>query len=86
MPVLVGEVESPLMLHVGLIPRNTDSHGDGDVLRARSNDSEAAAEDEQLAVGDLDSIGHQNDRSKGRGAKAQIWLIHSITLRRFCGV
>jgi hypothetical protein len=75
-PVLIGEIESPLMFHVGLVPWHADPNSDGDVLRPRSNDTKTAAENEQLAIGDLHGIGHQNDGPECRRVKRQIRLLH----------
>lgn len=77
-PVFVGQIESPLMFHVGLIPRDADADGDRDLLWSRADDPEPTAQDEQLAVVDLDSIGHQDDRSKRGRVEHEVGLIHEV--------
>jgi hypothetical protein len=74
--VFVGEVEAPLVFDIRLIPRHTDSNSDRNLLRTWTDDAQPAAENEELAVGDLHSIGHKHDGSKHRRIERQVWLVH----------
>lgn len=76
--VLVGQIESPLMFDVRLIPGNADSYGDRNLLWARSNDTQAATEDEEFAVVDLHGIRHQDDGAKCGRVEHEVRLIHCV--------
>lgn len=74
--VFVGQVETPLVFDVCLVPRHTDSHSHGDLLRTRSDDSQATTKNEQLSVIHLHGVGHQDDRSKCWRVEDEVRLIH----------
>ena len=78
MSVLVGEIETPLMFDVCLIPRDANSHGDRDLLRARSDHTEPATENEQLAVVHLHRISHQDDCSERWRVEHEVRLVHCL--------
>lgn len=78
MSVLVGEIETPLMFDVCLIPRNPDSNGNGDLLGAGSDDTEPTSENEQFPIADLYRIGHQNDGAKSWRVEHEVGLIHCV--------
>lgn len=74
--VLVGEIESPLVFDVGLIPRHGDSDRDGHLLGTGADHAQAATEDEELAIVHLHSVSHQDDRPEGRWVEREVRLIH----------
>ncbi len=74
--VFVGEVELPLVLHVRLVPGHADANRNRDVLRTGADHAESAAEDEQLAIGDLHRVAHQDDCSERWRVEGQIGLLH----------
>ena len=74
--ILIGQIEAPPVLHVGLIPRNADSDSYRDLLRSRPNNAEASTEDEELSACYLDGVGHEQDRSEGRRVELEIRLVH----------
>ena len=75
-PVLIGEVEAPVVFDVRLIPRNTNPHGDRDLLRSCSDHPQAAAKDEELAVVHLHGVCHQDDGSEGWRVEGEVGLLH----------
>jgi hypothetical protein len=78
MSVFVRQVETPLMFDVRLVPRDTNSHGHGDLLGTRSDDTEPTTKDEQFSTVHLHGIGHQDDRAKGWGVELEVRLIHCV--------
>lgn len=76
--VFVGQIETPLMFDVGLIPWDGDSHCNRDLLGSRADHAKPAAENEEFAVVHLHSIGHQDDGANGRGIEREVGLIHEV--------
>lgn len=78
--VFVGQIETPMVFDVGLVPRHGDSHGDRDLLRSRTDHTESAAENEQFSVVDLHGVGHENDGAERRRVELEVGLIHDVDL------
>lgn len=76
--VFVGEIETPMMFDVGLVPRHGDSHGDRHLLRSRADHTESAAENEEFPVVDLHGVGHENDGAERRRVELEVGLIHDV--------
>lgn len=78
MTVLIGEIESPMMFHIRLIPRDPNTNSDRHLLRTRSDNTETSSENEQLAVVHLHGIGHQHDRAERGWVERKVGLIHGV--------
>ncbi len=78
MAVFVGQIESPLMFDVRLVPGNGDADSHGDVLRSRADHAEATAQNEEFAVVHLHGIGHHDDGSERGRVEGEVGLIHYL--------
>ncbi len=75
-PVLIGEVEAPMVFDVRLIPRNPNAHSYRDLLRSWSDHAQAAAKDEELAIVHLHGVCHQDDRTERWRVEGEVGLLH----------
>ncbi len=76
--ILIGQVEAPMMFDIGLVPRDSDTYGDRDLLWAGADHAESTTENEEFAVVHLDGIGHQDDGAKSRRVEREVGLIHDV--------
>lgn len=74
--VLIDEIEAPMVLHIGLVPRHAYANSDRHLLWTGSDNPKPSAQDEELAVRDLHRITHENDRLESGRGEHEIRLVH----------